>query len=67
MNVPKFVVEIQLGNDALPDNLTDAAPELARILVGVAHKLENTDAATWPLRDINGNTVGRAGLRTDEG
>lgn len=63
----KFVVEIQLGNDALPDNLTDAAPELARILADVAYKLENTDMATWPLRDVNGNTVGRAGLRTDEG
>lgn len=63
----KFVVEIRLGNDALPENLTEAAPELARILADVARRLEDTDLATWPLRDINGNTVGRAGLRTDKG
>lgn len=68
----KFQVNIELGNAALPDDLTivdgglavlgEAAPELARILRRLADHLEGTSQPRWTLRDVNGNVVGCSGL-----
>jgi hypothetical protein len=56
----KYTIEIDTSNAAFDD-----APmhEVARILRELADYLEETDNATdQPLRDVNGNRVGRAGL-----
>lgn len=65
----KFIIEINLGNSALPDetesDMNVAADEISRILSECKDKLER-GYATWPIRDINGNIVGRAGFVTNE-
>jgi hypothetical protein len=64
----KFIIEIDLGSSALPDKTGDdldiAACEISRILLECKDTLER-GYATWPIRDINGNTVGRAGFVTN--
>lgn len=57
----KFTLEIECDNAAFED---DATVEIARILRQLAESVPNL-AGTYgfiPLRDINGNRVGRAAL-----
>lgn len=58
-----FTVEIELGNDAM-----QTGEDLAHALRGVAAKIEDcsrpvedwpASVRTGPIRDVNGNTVGR--------
>lgn len=59
-----FGVDIQLGNAAFTD---DPAIEVARILGYVAERVmlggSLSDLDDLPLRDINGNVVGRVVVR----
>jgi len=50
-------IAINTDNDAFHP---DAGPELARILLDLASRLENGEIPdpSWNLRDINGNTCG---------
>lgn len=62
----KYVLEIDCDNDAFGD---DAAAEVARILKEESNRLRDVyikphhelgDWAVKPLRDVNGNRVGKA-------
>lgn len=48
-------VQINTDNDAFK-----SPNEAARILRLLAHRIENGEAGTLKIRDINGNTVGEA-------
>jgi hypothetical protein len=56
-------VEIELGNDAFGD-----APEVevGRILSRLAEHIASFGGDGGPIRDINGNTVGRWALDKEE-
>ena len=58
-----FTVEIELGNDAFGD-----APEVevGRILSRLAEHIASFGGDGGPIRDINGNTVGRWALDKEE-
>lgn len=51
-----FRIEIDTANDAFADQ---PATELARILREIAERVEAGDLPEFPVRDANGNTVGR--------
>lgn len=60
-------IHIETVNAAFDDN--QQGPELARILRGIADRLENlapSDCADWTIYDINGNRVGRLYLDDEE-
>ena len=52
----KVTIEINTGNDAFRE---DIVPELRRILNATANRIEYLHLhEEYPLKDINGNTVG---------
>ena len=53
----RFHIEIKMGNDAFGIGL-DAQTEIARILRGIADKLDTGPEGGGKVSDINGNTVG---------
>lgn len=65
----QFLLCIDSDNSAFEGDHRN--PEIARILRGVANKLEFDDELqgidTYHLRDINGNTVGLASFKEDSG
>lgn len=60
----KITVEFGLDNAAFGPTVADAAQESARLLRVLAEQIETEGLLTLPrsLRDVNGNTVGRADL-----
>ena len=57
----KFVVSIRTDNSAFDG---DHGAEVARILRALADRIEGAALDEYfPLRDINGNNVGEAGLK----
>jgi hypothetical protein len=50
-------ITISLDNDAFDES--DCVHELARILETLAGRLREDGMQEFPLRDINGNTVGK--------
>ena len=59
----KITIEIDTSNAAFG---CDESEEVARILRDAAHRIEMYgDRAEGPLRDLNGNTVGKLIIETD--
>lgn len=61
MNV-KFFVNIDSDNDAFQEG--NAAAEVQRILLKIARQIVVSDGEV--IKDVNGNTVGKWGLMTDD-
>ena len=53
-------INIKMDNAAFGETEGERAAEVARILREYASKVENTEDLNQTLRDINGNTVGKA-------
>ena len=63
----KFIIRINIENAAFSDGNEGA--ELARILRGLADRIENTGEAPRcfeNIRDVNGNTVGQYAAKPDD-
>lgn len=59
----KIRIEIDTGNSAFTPHINH---EVARILIGMADKIRDDVAiAPFPLKDVNGNTVGYVNFITD--
>ena len=58
-----FIVTINTENAAYEDTPGD---EVARQLRELANRIENNGIGNFPIRDINGNTVGKAEFIEDE-
>ena len=66
----EFDLEIKSGNAAFGPDETDAAQEVARILRTVAGQLEQAAGTAFtsrPVRDVNGNRVGKFGFEAEGG
>ncbi len=59
-----FKLTLKTDNAAFEDG-ADGASETARILREVAARLDGGARGTFPVRDLNGNTVGEASLTSD--
>ena len=65
--MPKFTLVMACDNDAFADN---PAREVARILAEISEKIESADAVPdcyKPIRDYNGNEIGRYAMTNDAG
>lgn len=62
--MPRFILEIELGNDAMCTgfDVTNALSRIVKTIEGYS-LVELTSRGITPIRDINGNTVGHYEVR----